>query len=76
MTMRIGTETLDLLGTACLGAGPDRDHRDQRGDADDDAEHRERAPQTVRAKRPGRAPCVLEDHAAPSLARLRATSTR
>ncbi len=45
-------ETLDLLRDSRLGAGADADHGDDGGDADDDAEHRERAPELVHPERP------------------------
>ncbi len=46
----VGAQALDLLGHPGGGAGPDRHHGDDRADADDDAEHGERAPQLVHAQ--------------------------
>src|SRR5712691_2142855 len=65
----IRAEALNLLGHARLGAGADADHRDDGGDADDDAEHRERAPKLVDAQRADGDPDALPDaHAAASSA--------
>src|SRR5262249_54398635 len=49
---QVGSEALDLLGDPRLGAGPDTHHRDHRADADDDAQHGERAPQLVHPQGP------------------------
>src|SRR6266581_454650 len=42
---QVRAKTLDLLNHSGLGAGADGHHRDDSADADDDAEHREDAPQ-------------------------------
>src|SRR5439155_7612651 len=66
---QVRPEALDLLGHARLGAGADTDHRDHGGDADDDAEHRERAPKLVDPQRSdGDADALPDAHAAASSA--------
>src|SRR5207249_4193762 len=47
----IRPEALDLLRDARLRAGAHANHRDDGGNTDDDAEHREGAPQLVDAQR-------------------------
>ena len=57
--MQVGAQALDLLLDARLRAAADRDHGDHRADADDDAEHGERAAQLVhRAARAARSRSV------------------
>src|SRR5205814_933107 len=75
----IRPEALDLLRDARLRAGPHANHRDDRGNTDDDAEHREGAPQLVDAQRAdGDADALPDAHAASSsagsAARTRAAS--
>ena len=45
-----GAERRDAVVHLLLCASSERDHRDHRGDADDDAEHRQQRPQFVRAE--------------------------
>ena len=47
----VRAQALDLLLDALLRAAADRDHRDHRGHADDDAEHRQDAAQQVGGQR-------------------------
>src|SRR5262245_51200054 len=64
---QVRPEALDLLGDAGLGSGADTDHGDDGGHADDDAEHRESAPELVHPERPAGNPDALPDaHAASS----------
>ncbi len=47
----VGAERRDLVVDAFLGAGPGGQHRDHGADTDDDAEHRQRRAEQVRADR-------------------------
>src|SRR3989442_1536633 len=74
-------QALDLLGDPRLGARAHADHRDDGGDTDDDAEHREGAPERVDAQRAdGDANALPDAHAASSStgseARTRSASRR
>src|SRR5207249_1143354 len=72
---QVRPEALDLLGHAGLGARPDPHHRNHGADPDDDAQHRERAPELVDAERPAGDPNALPDgHAASSSSRGRDVS--
>src|SRR5206468_10149146 len=69
---QIRPEALDLLGDAGLGARPHTYHGDHRADADDDAEHRQGAPELVDPEGPARDADTLPDaHAASSSSRGR-----
>src|SRR5207245_497283 len=60
-------QALDLLGDPRLGARAHADHRDDGGDTDDDAEHREGAPERVDAQRAdGDANALPDAHASSS----------
>ena len=48
---KVGAEALDLRLDRGVGAFADRDHRDQRGDSDEDAEHRQRGAHFVAGER-------------------------
>jgi hypothetical protein len=57
----IRSEARDLPGDGHVGALPDRDHRDERRDADEDAQHGERRAELVAADR---LDCRAQDHEA------------
>ncbi len=48
---QVGAEAFKLLAHGVVGALPDRHHRNQRGDADEDAEHGQRRPHLVARQR-------------------------
>ena len=59
---QVGAEGVDPLLDGALGAGAQGHHRDDRGDADDDAEHGQRGPELVGADRLERDRDGLAEH--------------
>src|SRR5207253_10189316 len=72
---QVRPEALDLLDDAGLGSGADAHHGDHRADADDDAEHRQGAPELVDSKSPpGDSDALPDAHAGSSASRGRDVS--